>query len=563
MAGRMDSVAALRLSIRHAGAPAMLRTVALALLLILSSLSPATAVSERRVALVIGNSAYHEAPLRNPVNDARAMAATLRELNFNVTLLENADRTAMQRAALEFGRKLSEDVAGLFYFSGHGMQVRGANYLIPIRASVTSEEEIEVEALDVNYILARMAIAKNRFNIVILDACRNNPFERSFRSAAGGLAAISAPRGTLIAYATAPGSVAADGQGTNGLYTGELISALKAPNLTIEQTFKQARAEVVSKSGGKQTPWESSSVIGDFVFRPEAAAPVVSAADTAFWSAVKDSSDPSDYQAYLKAYPQGFYAMLAQNRISILTAVRDAEISRVAREAADKAAREALLQAQQREAETAKANQEAQAKARQAEADALKAAQEALARARRAEEEAQKSARDAQAKAKAAQEAAITAQAPVQTASLSSPLQSLPSLPSQHSIAKPASVQDMKTHWQAIEKAVRAHFADPENAWFYNSHIKAPAPNSLTLNGVNYYDPVTVTAAGIEAVFVLQGSFPFARNIYTGGFQPFTANVKYTLQQQESGGYVVKEFLPVAALAMRPKETPDQSRVTP
>ncbi|MCW0234515.1 MAG: caspase family protein [Ferrovibrio sp.] len=488
----------------------MLRLFALTLLLVFGGLSPTTALAERRVALVIGNSAYHEAPLRNPVNDARAMATTLRELNFDVTLLENADRTAMQRAALEFGRKLSEDVAGLFYFSGHGMQVRGANYLVPIRASVTSEEEVEVEAMDVNYILARMAIAKNRFNIVILDACRNNPFERSFRSAAGGLAAISAPRGTLIAYATAPGSVAADGQGTNGLYTGELISALKAPNLTIEQTFKQARAEVVTKSSGKQTPWESSSVIGDFVFRPQAAAPVVGTADATFWTAVKDSSNPSDYQAYLKAYPQGFYAALAQSRISILTAVRDAEISRVARDAADKAAREALLQAQQREAETARANQPAQAQTQ--------------------------------------------AQAPVQMASLSSP--------SQPSTAKPASALDMKANWPAIEQAVRAHFADPENAWFYNSHIRAPAANSLTLNGVNYYDPVTVTAAGIEAVFVLQGSFPFARNIYTGGFQPFTANVKYILQQQGSG-YVIREFLPVSAQAMRPKETPDQSRVTP
>ena len=134
------------------------------------------------------------------------------------------------------------------------MQVRGVNYLIPVGAQATSEEEVEVEAVDVNYILARMATARNQFNIVILDACRNNPFERSFRSSSSGLAAISAPRGTLIAYATAPGSVAADGDGRNGLYTGELIAALKTPDLPLEQTFKRARAEVVNKSGGRQTP---------------------------------------------------------------------------------------------------------------------------------------------------------------------------------------------------------------------------------------------------------------------------------------------------------------------
>lgn len=525
-----------------------------ALLLLLFTVSAVAAV-EHRLALVIGNGAYAEGPLRNPLNDARAIAATLRELNFDVTLLENADRTKMQRAALEFGRKLGPDTVGLFFFAGHGMQVRGVNYLIPINAQVGSEEEIEVEALDVNYVLSRMATAKNRFNIVILDACRNNPFERSFRSSTAGLAAISAPRGTLIAYATAPGAVAADGQGANGLYTGELVAALKAPNLTLEQTFKNARAGVVTKSSGKQTPWESSSVIGDFVFRPQTTAPVVDPADAAFWSAVKDSSNPSDYQAYLKAFPQGFYAGLAQSRISILTAVRETEISRIAREAADKAARDALLQAQQREADAAKAGAEAQARARQAEAEAQRLAREAADRAKQAQLEAEKATREAEARMKAVQEKTAAPAAAVQTASLSSAPVS--------TMGRQSPAVEMKSNWTAIERAVRAHFDDPENAWFYNNHIKAPSANSLTLKVLNYYEPVTASeVGGIEAVFILQGSFPFHRNIYTGGLQPFSVYVKYALEQQ-AGGYVVKEFLPVAAASMRPKDPAEQSRGMP
>lgn len=317
----------------------MLRGIFLILLFGCGLACPSPAVAERRVALVIGNGAYAEAPLRNPVNDARGIASVLRDLGFEVTLLENADRPAMQRASLEFGRKLSDDVAGLFYFAGHGMQVKGVNYLIPINAQVGSEEEVEVEAMDVNYILARMATARNKFNIVILDACRNNPFERSFRSSTSGLAAISAPQGTLIAYATAPGSVAADGHGASGLYTGELIAALKMPNLPLEQTFKRARAQVVTKSGGRQTPWESSSVIGDFVFRPQDGptqsrpAPLHLSDDTTLWNAVKDSRDPADYRAYLETYPNGLYTRLAQSRIQTLAASRPAVVSPPQREA--------------------------------------------------------------------------------------------------------------------------------------------------------------------------------------------------------------------------------------
>jgi len=298
-------------------------------MLVLALLAVDALATTKRIALVIGNGAYTDGALKNPVNDARMMAATLRELDFDVQVMENADRTGMQRAVVEFGRRLNENTVGLFYFAGHGMQVRGGNYLIPVRATIESEEEVEVEGVDVNYVMSRMAMAKNPFNIVILDACRNNPFQRSFRSASNGLAAISAPTGTLIAYATAPGSVASDGEAANGVYTSELVSAIRRPGLSMEEAFKQARSRVIQRTQGKQTPWESSSVVGDFSFKPVAmqqvaattgAGPVSEgeAREIAYWNSIKDSRDGRDFQSYIEKFPNGAFNKLARIRISNL-----------------------------------------------------------------------------------------------------------------------------------------------------------------------------------------------------------------------------------------------------
>jgi hypothetical protein len=226
---------------------------------------------------------------------------------------------------------------GLFYFAGHGMQVRGANYLIPVKAEIASEEEVEVEGLDVAYVMARMATARNQFNIVILDACRNNPFQRSFRSVSNGLAAISAPTGTLIAYATAPGSVASDGDTANGIYTSELVKAIRQPGVSMEEAFKNARSGVIARTQGKQTPWESSSVVGNFIFKVAPATQVASlpapvkdnATEIAFWNTVKDSHDPRDFQAYLDSYPNGGFERLARIRVATLQNTR-AEPARAA-----------------------------------------------------------------------------------------------------------------------------------------------------------------------------------------------------------------------------------------
>lgn len=221
----------------------------------------------KRVALVVGNSDYLIGPLKNPVNDARAMKTALEKTGFEVLYYENiTNKDNFTRAVRTFGQKLQNGEVGLFYFAGHGLQVKGINYLVPIKAEVLSEPEVEFECLDVGFVLAQMEAANNRMNIVILDACRNNPFARSFRSADRGLATMMAPTGTLIAYATAPGSVAADGDGSNGLYTEKILKQITKPGLKIEEVFKNVRAEVVQVSTNRQVPWESSSLIGDFYF---------------------------------------------------------------------------------------------------------------------------------------------------------------------------------------------------------------------------------------------------------------------------------------------------------
>lgn len=222
--------------------------------------------SERRVALVIGNSAYETAPLKNPVNDGHDIAQALRELGFDVIHKENVNQNDMKRAIREFGEKIRNSGVALFYYAGHGIQVNGQNYLIPVGATIEKEEEVEYEGVDVGFVLAQMENARSRTNIVILDACRNNPFARSFRSASRGLASINAPSGTLIAYATAPGSVASDGNDRNGLYTQELLKNLRISGLDVEEVFKRVRIAVRERSQGKQTPWESSSLVGNFYF---------------------------------------------------------------------------------------------------------------------------------------------------------------------------------------------------------------------------------------------------------------------------------------------------------
>ncbi len=229
--------------------------------------------AERRIALVIGNAAYPNAPLKNPVNDARDMAATLRSLGFEVIARENASLAQMEGAVNEFWGRLKKGGSGLFYFAGHGLQVNGRNYLVPVDARLEAEQDAKYKCMDAGLVLGRMENAGNELNIIILDACRNNPFARSWRSADVGLAKMDAPRGSIIAYATAPDSVAADGAGKNGLYTEKLLRAMRAPGQPVEQMFKRVRDEVMRDTKDKQVPWESTSLRGDFYFTPGSGAP--------------------------------------------------------------------------------------------------------------------------------------------------------------------------------------------------------------------------------------------------------------------------------------------------
>ena len=291
---------------------------------------------EKRIALVVGNSNYAFGPLKNPVNDAALMADTLRELGFEVILEIDASQVRMKRAIQSFGQKLEsagKDGVGLFYYAGHGIQSKGVNYLIPIEAQVHRESDLEVEAVSTNWVLGEMEYARDRLNIVILDACRNNPLVRGFRSQASGLARMDAPTGTLIAYSTAPGATARDGDGLNSPYTAALAEAVRIPGLKVEEVFKRARLSVMKATRDEQVPWESSSLTGDFGFSLQAAAakapPPQSAEATArsnalievsFWKSIEASVNPADFQVYLDRYGrEGAFTGLARNRLSALT----------------------------------------------------------------------------------------------------------------------------------------------------------------------------------------------------------------------------------------------------
>jgi len=229
---------------------------------------------EKRIALVIGNADYAAGRLANSVLDARSMAETLRELGFEVLAYENTGYREMRRAVAEFGERLTADGVALFYYAGHGMQVNGKNYLVPIDAEIKSERFVAAEALDADGVLNHMQEAKTRVNIVILDACRDNPFTTRFRGLARGLAFMPAPAGTYVAYATGPGSVAEDGEpGRNGIYTGELLKALREPGLRIEDVFKRVRIAVQARTENRQNPWDASSMTGDFFFNASASTP--------------------------------------------------------------------------------------------------------------------------------------------------------------------------------------------------------------------------------------------------------------------------------------------------
>jgi Caspase domain/Sulfatase-modifying factor enzyme 1 len=229
-----------------------------------------TSEVSNKYALVIGNSRYASSPLKNPVNDAHAISLSFQRLGFQVDERTNLDYRSLNDAVESFGKHLKKDGVAVFYYAGHGVQVNGENYLVPVDADIQTESEIKFKTVNVGALLEKMNDANSNTNIIILDACRNNPFIRSSSRSKGqsGLASIDAPSDTFIAYSTAPNKTADDGNGANGLYTAELIKVLESPGLTLEQIFKKAAKSVKEKSGSKQMPWIASNLSEDFWFIP-------------------------------------------------------------------------------------------------------------------------------------------------------------------------------------------------------------------------------------------------------------------------------------------------------
>ena len=298
-------------------------------------LPPQPQNSSKRLALVIGNGAYQYAgKLTNPPNDATLVATTLRQIGFEVKNGSNLTQREMKQRIREFGLTLrTSGGVGFFYFAGHGVQAKGHNYLVPVDADIQTEADLEDVAVDLNYVLSLMDDAQNALNIVVLDACRNNPFARSFRSSQDGLSQVKAPTGTLIAYATAPDSVAADGKGANSPYTEELIRQMQASGILVETMFRRVTEQVSVRTKGKQEPWFSANVKGDFYFIADSPRPGPAASseggkiaketatridplaiELSYWDAIKNSTDPADYNSYLAKYPNGQFAELARRR---------------------------------------------------------------------------------------------------------------------------------------------------------------------------------------------------------------------------------------------------------
>jgi uncharacterized caspase-like protein len=240
---------------------------AILFLLLLFLIAPNIVLAkERRIALVIGNGAYKDSPLKNPVNDATDISAVLVELDFKVIIRTDATLRQMEESLDSFWSELKAGGVGLFYYAGHGLQVQGRNYLVPVDANVVVEQDVKYRCMDAGLVLGRMEAAENELNLVFLDACRNNPFARSFRSGSRGLARMDAPTGSLVAFSTAPGSVAADGRGRNGIFTAALLKRIKTPGVSVNDLLMTVRKDVVENTGKKQVPWESSSLMGRFYF---------------------------------------------------------------------------------------------------------------------------------------------------------------------------------------------------------------------------------------------------------------------------------------------------------
>ena len=284
-----------------------------------------------RYALVIGNGSYANAPLANPANDARAIASELKAAGFEVSIQLDTSRDGMLKAIDAFsGMLAARNAVGLFYFAGHGTQLAWRNYLLPVDAEIRVLDDIPARGIDLNTLLKGLTRAKNPMNVIILDACRDNPFGKALLPEQKGLSQFDAPPGSLLAYATSPGNTASDGVGANGLYTENLLRELKAPDARIEDVFKRVRLGVRRSSAGQQVPWESTSLEEDFYFRPPKEIRKLSDDEATrryeeqltIWERIRTTNDPAVLEDFLRHYPSGMFSEIAQLRLDQVLAER-------------------------------------------------------------------------------------------------------------------------------------------------------------------------------------------------------------------------------------------------
>jgi peptidoglycan hydrolase-like protein with peptidoglycan-binding domain len=311
-------------------------------LLAVAALTAPAARAAERVALVLGFGEYRSVPvLPNASNDGRAVAEALRELGFEVFEGIDLDAAATTELLRRFARALDEAQVGLFFYAGHGMQVAGENYLVPVDARLDHESDLDFETFKVKQVLTQLE-RTDRTSIVILDACRDNPFAQKLarrmtrsRSVSSGLAALRSGVGTLIAYATEPDNVALDGSGEHSPFTQALLEHIETPGLEIRQLMTRVRQDVIQATGRAQVPWDHSSLVGDFYFVPPAVPPATVAAlppaapaiplttdEQRIWDATQQIADPGMRQqalgSYLERYPQGSFATLARLQLDDL-----------------------------------------------------------------------------------------------------------------------------------------------------------------------------------------------------------------------------------------------------
>jgi formylglycine-generating enzyme required for sulfatase activity len=303
----------------------------LVLIAVMMALAVSPAQAEKRVALVIGNNDYATLPnLNNAKKDAQGMAAKLRGLGFDVILKVNAGQRALGRALGEFENRIADADVALVFFAGHGIQANGKNHLIPSDAQIEVEEDLRYGSIKAGDFLLAMKRAGAPLNIMILDACRDNPLPRRSRSASRGLSIQPVPagiKGTTIIYSAAPGQTAQDGPRDGyGVFTGALLKVLEQPGLKLEDVFKKTATRVAALTHGKQDPWINSSVKGNFYFKPGRAVPSSVDKETVFWQSIKDSKDVGDYQDYLAQYPNGSFARIAKRRIDRLNVAQVAAV---------------------------------------------------------------------------------------------------------------------------------------------------------------------------------------------------------------------------------------------